>query len=174
MSEGRASHACPSQWEASVSKATTEPLWGAGLRDASTHPPEIPRPVRRPTTSGAAPPGQMGCSPLIQSGGESIRAVPSTGGGVEGKEKSRWRAVKRKKEKERKPRLACWRSRLVRSRAGWRPLHRSWSLVLGAALLAAGSSPTTGQARPDRTRQTGARIGPCPQLTFPSRAEGPK
>ena len=46
------------------------------------------------------------------------------------------RPVVKKEEKEKKPRLACWHShlpagaRLVRSRAGWRPLHRPWCLVL--------------------------------------------
>ena len=89
----------------------------------------------------------------------------------------------RKKEGDRKEASSCLlafsstrrcSSRLVRSRAGWRPLRRSWSLVLGAALLAVGSSPATGQTRPDRTRRTGVKISPCPQLAFPSRAEGPK
>ena len=50
--------------------------------------------------------------PLVQSGGECLRAFPSTPG--EGKDKTRWRAVvekgsPHKEEKERKPRLACWR-----------------------------------------------------------------
>ena len=48
------------------------------------------------------------------------------------------------------------------------------SLVPGAwcCVEAVGSSPATGQARPDRTRRAGASEGSCLQLTFPPELKG--
>jgi len=48
------------------------------------------------------------------------------------------------------------------------------SLVPGAwcCVEAVGSSPATGQARPDRTRRTGASADSCPQLAFPPELKG--
>ena len=153
-------------------------LFGGRASETPRHTPRDASSIRRLTTSGAAPPSQRGCSPLVQSGGEPSERFPRPAG--EGKDKG---VASCREEGEREEASFCLlafsstrgcSSRLVRSRAGWRPLRRSWSLVLGAVLLAAGSSPATGQARPDCTRWTGARIGPCPQLAFPSRAEEPK
>ena len=98
--------------------------------------------------------------PLVQSGGEYLRAFSLDPRGRRrirrGGEPSWKEGSLRRKGGEGEESSSCLlASRLVRSRAGWRPWRRTWSLALGAALLAAGSCPTTGQARPDHTRREG-------------------
>jgi len=153
MSEGRASHACPSQWETSVPKL----LWSLFRGRASEMPRQTPRDALSNQEADhlrGSPASQMECLPLVQSGGEFPRGRGKDRGrtldsrGRTGEEKVHPVVKKGKKEKEKKPRRllafsSCLlafsstrgcSSRLVRSRAGWRPLRRSWSLVLGAAL----------------------------------------
>ena len=52
---------------------------------------------------------------------------------------------------------SCWLASVARS-----PIPGAWCYV-----VTVGSSPATGQARPDRMRRTGARVGSRPQLAFP-------
>ena len=172
MSEGRALHARPSQWEASVPKATTEPLRGAGLRDASTHPP------RRLVQSRGRPPqgrARWDVRPSSNPEASPSERFPRPAG--EGKDKSRWEPS-RKKEKERKPRLACWRSRLpVGARLVW-----SVPVLAGVRCVVPGpwclvpccgggfeSRHRTSSTRPHEADRCKNRPLPSSRLSLPSR-----
>ena len=110
MSEGRASHVRPSQWEASVPKATAEPLRGRAS--------ETRRHTPRDASSNQEADHLRGWMGSAQSDGMfapcPIRSRVPQSGSLDpwGRGRLRvWQAVE-KKEKEKKPRLACWRSRL--------------------------------------------------------------